>query len=99
VNQTHPVPTPPRWLSTTPERVARRAVRAVRRNQAIALVTPVAYFTYYLKRFAPGLLDWVSHFGQRAAMKKKRQRLARKAPTYYPHVEFGRPREQVEKAA
>jgi short-subunit dehydrogenase len=63
----------PHWVSTTPEKVAAKAIRAVYRNQRIALVTPVAYAGYYLKRFAPGLLDWLSHIGRGRAMRRKAQ--------------------------
>ncbi len=70
------VPTPPRWLSTTPERVAAKAIRAVRRNQGIALVTPLAHASYYLKRFAPGALDWLTQLGRRRAVLRKADSLA-----------------------
>ena len=67
-------PTPPWWISTTPERVADRAVAAVYRNKRMVVVTPFAQGMYYLKRFAPGLLDLVAHLGRRRAMKKKLRR-------------------------
>jgi 3-oxoacyl-[acyl-carrier protein] reductase len=70
------VPRPPRWLSTTPENVAAQAIRAVYRNQAIALVTPLARATYYLKRFAPGALDWLTQLGRRRAVQRKADSLA-----------------------
>jgi 3-oxoacyl-[acyl-carrier protein] reductase len=69
-------PQPPRWFSTTPEVVARKAIRGVRRNQRLVLVTPLAYVAYYLKRFVPGLLDWGSHLGRRKTLRKRRLRLA-----------------------
>jgi short-subunit dehydrogenase len=56
---------PPRWASTTPERVADKAVRAIQKNSRIALVTPVAHAAYYTRRIAPGLVDLLYHLGRR----------------------------------
>jgi len=39
-----------------PERVAAAVLHAVERNRAVAPITPEAWFLYYAKRFAPGLL-------------------------------------------
>jgi short-subunit dehydrogenase len=50
------VPHPPAWLCTTPERVARRIVRAIRRRQRLVIITPLAWALYYTTRFAPWLL-------------------------------------------
>lgn len=49
--------TPPRWTSTTPERVARAAVKAIRRNRGVVVMEPVARLMHTAKRLAPGLLD------------------------------------------
>jgi NAD(P)-dependent dehydrogenase (short-subunit alcohol dehydrogenase family) len=46
---------PPRMLMTTPQRVARRAVRAIRRNDPVVVMAPGARLLWYLKRLAPGL--------------------------------------------
>ncbi|GIW42498.1 MAG: hypothetical protein KatS3mg076_3075 [Candidatus Binatia bacterium] len=43
-----------------PERVARAIVRAVRKNRAVAPVSPEAWILYYAKRFLPSLLEAVS---------------------------------------
>ncbi|OHB75004.1 MAG: short-chain dehydrogenase [Planctomycetes bacterium RBG_16_64_10] len=64
-------PTPPRWICTTPERVAAKAVRAIRRDQRLVLVSPLAYTLYYTKRFAPGLLDALQRIGRRRKMRQK----------------------------
>lgn len=48
---------PPRWVLTTPEKVARRAVKAIYRNQGVVVMQPGSRLLYYAKRFAPGLLD------------------------------------------
>jgi NAD(P)-dependent dehydrogenase (short-subunit alcohol dehydrogenase family) len=55
-------PVPPRSVTTTPQRVAERVVRAIHRNQRLVLVTPLAHVLYYANRFVPGLLDWLQRF-------------------------------------
>ena len=60
-----PAPTPPRWLCTTPEAVARRAIRAIRRNEGVVPVTWMAHVLWRLKRFAPGLLDLAQRWRRR----------------------------------
>jgi short-subunit dehydrogenase len=59
------VPDPPRWICTTEEKVARAAVRAIRKNKRMVLLTPLAHVLFQLKRFAPWLLDFVNHRGRR----------------------------------
>jgi len=56
---------PPRWMLTTPEKIAQRAVKSIYRNRAIEVVQPYAKLAYYMKRFFPGLLDWASHLSRR----------------------------------
>jgi NAD(P)-dependent dehydrogenase (short-subunit alcohol dehydrogenase family) len=60
------VPDPPAWLSTTPERVAAAAVRAIQKNQRFVLLTPLAHVLYNAKRFVPGLLDWMHQLGRKS---------------------------------
>jgi short-subunit dehydrogenase len=60
------VPRFPRWLYTSPERVARRAIRAIRRDQGVVGVTVLDHLVWGIKRFAPGLLDFVQRFRWRA---------------------------------
>jgi short-subunit dehydrogenase len=55
-------PEPPAWICTTPERVARAAVRAIRRNRRLVLLTPLAHLLWNVKRFAPWFLDFLNHF-------------------------------------
>ena len=64
-------PTPPRWISTTPERCAAKAIRAIYRNKPLVLVTPLAYLLYYIKRFAPGLFEVVNGVERWKGRKKK----------------------------
>ena len=51
------VTSPPAWLCTTPEVVARKTIRGIQANRGLVLVTPLAYALYYTQRFAPWLLD------------------------------------------
>lgn len=67
---------PPSWLSTTPEWVAQRAIRAVERNRRLVVVTPFAHALYWLRRTFPGALDWVSHLGKRRATRKRLERVS-----------------------
>jgi short-subunit dehydrogenase len=62
---------PPKWLCTTPERVARAAVKAIRRDQRLVLVEPVAKLMYNVQRFAPGLLDLLQRWGRRKHVARK----------------------------
>jgi short-subunit dehydrogenase len=48
---------PPRWVLTTPEKVARRAVKAIYRNQGLVVMQPGSRLMYMAKRFTPRLLD------------------------------------------
>jgi len=52
---------PPRWLMTTPDKIADCAVAAIRRNRAVAVTPFYARGIHALKRFAPGMLDLVHH--------------------------------------
>lgn len=47
--------TPPAFLAIPPERVAAKAVRAIRRNKPIVVVTMLAHCLWFLKRLAPSL--------------------------------------------
>jgi len=54
-----------------PDRVARAILKAVQRNRVVAPVSPEAWAFYYLKRFAPGLLRWLT---ARLGERSRRQR-------------------------
>jgi NAD(P)-dependent dehydrogenase (short-subunit alcohol dehydrogenase family) len=43
-----------------PERVAANIVKAVRKNRAVAPVSPEAWVLYFLKRLSPALTAWIS---------------------------------------
>lgn len=44
----------------TPDRVARGILTAVQKNRVVAPISPEAWGLYYLKRWTPGLLRWLS---------------------------------------
>jgi 3-oxoacyl-[acyl-carrier protein] reductase len=50
-----PVRVPPWWLCTSSEKIAARAVEAIRRNEGLVLVSPMAHLLWFLKRLSPGL--------------------------------------------
>jgi 3-oxoacyl-[acyl-carrier protein] reductase len=58
-------PAMPAWLCATPEAVAARAIRAIRRNQGMVLITPAAHFYWRLMRICPALVDWLLREGWR----------------------------------
>lgn len=69
------VPAPPAWASVTPDQVATKTIRAIHRNQAQLLITPMAHLVSRVKRFFPRTLDFVTQFSR----KKRRRRLERMA--------------------
>jgi 3-oxoacyl-[acyl-carrier protein] reductase len=81
-----PVPIPPRWVCTTPEAVARRAIRAIRRNEGVVPVTWMAHVLWRLKRFTPGLLDLAQRFGRRRSKPAAREQLSPAAGATDPPV-------------
>jgi NAD(P)-dependent dehydrogenase (short-subunit alcohol dehydrogenase family) len=72
-------PEPPAWLCTTPERVAEAAVRAIYRNRAVALVSPMAWLLYYSKRLAPWVFYTLHRFGQKRDEEVAARRAAKRA--------------------
>ncbi len=44
----------------TPERVADNILKAIRRNRAVAPVSPEAWAMYFLKRLAPWAVEWIN---------------------------------------
>ena len=53
------------WICASAEQTAAKAIRAIRRNRGIVLVTPAAHFYWRLSRFFPGLVDWLTREGWR----------------------------------
>ena len=62
---------PPRMITTTPERVADAAVKAIYRNRRLVVMEPFARFLYATKRFAPAIVDAIFHIGRRKRVAKK----------------------------
>jgi 3-oxoacyl-[acyl-carrier protein] reductase len=56
---------PPGWIFTSPEKVARKTIAAMRHNRGLVIVTPAARLLWWLKRQFPGAVDWVSREGWR----------------------------------
>lgn len=70
---------PPRIFCTTPEKIARTAVKAIRRNRRLAVVEPFAKVLTTVKRFTPGVIDFFLHLGRRSRIAKKMARLEKEA--------------------
>ena len=66
-----PLPTPHPMLCTTPEKVAKAAIKAIRKNKRKPILTPVAHLIYNAKRFVPGFIDFLQGWGRRRSLKKK----------------------------
>jgi 3-oxoacyl-[acyl-carrier protein] reductase len=58
----HVIPT---WLCASPEQVAAAAIRAIRRNKGVVVITPAARLLWWVARLFPGLLDWLTRQGWR----------------------------------
>ena len=56
---------PPKWMQCSPETVARRTIRAIRRNQRMAVITPTAHVCYRLRQWFPGIMANVAALGRR----------------------------------
>jgi short-subunit dehydrogenase len=57
--------TVPAWICASAEQTAIKAVRAIRKNQGLVLVTPAAHLYWRLARLCPGLVDWLMREGWR----------------------------------
>jgi len=55
----------PSWLCSSAERVADEAVRAIRKNKALVVMSPMAHVLWWCTRFSPGAFDWVVRQGWR----------------------------------
>ncbi len=65
------VPEPPKLMTASPETIARRTVKAIRKNKRMTLITPTAHALYQLKRFAPGLIDFANQFSRKKFKRRK----------------------------
>ena len=70
---------PPAIFCTTPEKVARAAIKAIRRDRRLVIISPWAKFLVNAKRFVPGVIDFVFHLGRRKRVARKTQEFKRAA--------------------
>ena len=63
------------WLQPSQNRVAEKTIRAIYRNQPIALVGVAAYVLYYCKRFAPGVFYAMHGIGRAKNLRNKLKKL------------------------
>jgi short-subunit dehydrogenase len=70
---------PPAIFCTTPEKVARAAIRAIRRDRRRVVISPWAKFLVTAKSLTPGLMDFVFHLGRRKRVARKLEELRRAA--------------------
>ena len=69
--QRHRIPT---WMRTSAERVAVQTIVSIRRNKGLVVISPIARLLWFVMRFSPGLLDWVTREGWR---RRRRVRIRR----------------------
>jgi 3-oxoacyl-[acyl-carrier protein] reductase len=60
----------PAFLCASPEQVAAAAIRAIRRNKGLVVITPAARLLWWIGRLSPGLLDWITRQGWRGRRRK-----------------------------
>jgi len=60
----------PAWICATAEQTAVKAVRAIRKNQGLVLVTPMAHLYWRLMRLSPTVVDWLTREGWRQRGRK-----------------------------
>ncbi|HEY3393611.1 MAG TPA: SDR family oxidoreductase [Lacipirellulaceae bacterium] len=70
---------PPAILCTTPEKVARAAVKAIRRDRRLVVISPWAKFLVSAKRLVPGVMDFLFHLGRRKRVARKLAEVKRAA--------------------
>jgi 3-oxoacyl-[acyl-carrier protein] reductase len=57
---------PPEWMFAELDTVAAAAIRAIRRNKGIVVVTPTMRALWLLARLSPAFIDWLNRRGWRA---------------------------------
>lgn len=67
---------PPKWVCTTTEKVAKAAIKGIRRNRARVIVEPYARTLWAAKQMIPSLMDWAMHLGASRRVAKHEKSLA-----------------------
>jgi short-subunit dehydrogenase len=70
---------PPAIFCTTPEKVARAAVKAIRRDRRLVVISPWAKLLVTAKRLVPGVMDFLFHLGRQKRVARKVEALKRAA--------------------
>jgi short-subunit dehydrogenase len=78
-----PMRSPPRWFYASPEMVAARALKAIRRNQGVVTVTWLARFLWFVKRLAPRLWGF--------AVRARKNKCVKPENTLEPGTDFAVP--------
>lgn len=65
---------PPRWITCTPQRVAQRAVRAIRGNHGLVVTTPLARLVWWWSRLTPWMIDWIYQLNGWVKKRRRRRR-------------------------
>jgi 3-oxoacyl-[acyl-carrier protein] reductase len=63
----------PPWMRTSADKVAKRAIVAIRHNEGLVVVSPIARLLWFAMRLSPGFLDWITREGWR---QRRRVRVA-----------------------
>jgi short-subunit dehydrogenase len=56
---------PPQWMLTSPDKVAARAILAIRRDEPLVVMQHYAKLTYFTKRIFPRLIDFANHLSRK----------------------------------
>jgi short-subunit dehydrogenase len=70
---------PPAIFCTKPEKVARAAVKAIRRDHRLVVISPWAKLLVSVKRLAPGVMDFLFQLGRGKRVAQKVDKLKRAA--------------------
>jgi 3-oxoacyl-[acyl-carrier protein] reductase len=63
----------PGFILADPDKVAARAVHAIRKNRGLVVLTPLARAWWSVARLSPGLVDWIGREGWRRWRRKKKR--------------------------
>ncbi len=61
---------PPSWMLGTCEKVAIRAIKAIKNDEALVVMQPYARLAHWAKRFVPGLVDFAQHLSRKRFVAK-----------------------------